>query len=58
MRGRSCLRGAQVSSIMWDLKGDAKPPPMAFDPVDGRFAIAASDRINVIEFDLSTLNSR
>jgi hypothetical protein len=45
--------GLQNSSIM--LNNDAKPPPMAFDPVRGRFAIAASDRITVIEFDLSPL---
>jgi hypothetical protein len=52
------LSGAQVSSIMWGLKEDAKPPPMAFDPAAARFAIAASDRITVIEFDLSALSSR
>jgi hypothetical protein len=50
--------GAQVSSIMWGLKEDAKPPPMAFDPAAARFAIAASDRITVIEFDLSALSPR
>src|SRR5262249_14699770 len=32
--------GLQVSSIIRGLKGDAKPPPMAFDQVSGRFAIA------------------
>jgi hypothetical protein len=50
--------GVQSSSIMLGLEDDAKPPPMAFDPVEGRFAIAASDRITVIEFDLSALSSR
>jgi len=49
--------GLQVSSITWGLKDDAKPPPMAFDPVIGRFAIADRNRITVIEFDLSALGS-
>jgi hypothetical protein len=49
--------GLQESSIIWGLKDEAKPPPMAFDPVSGRFAIADRSRITVIEFDLSALNS-
>jgi hypothetical protein len=50
--------GFQESSIIWGLKDDAKPPPMGFDPVSGRFAIADCDRITVIEFDLSALGTR
>jgi hypothetical protein len=50
--------GAQSSSIMSGLKDDAKPPPMAFDPVSSRFAIADHNRITVIAFDLSALGSR
>jgi hypothetical protein len=50
--------GAQVSSIMWGLSEGGKPPPMAFDPAAARFAIAANDRITVIEFDLFALGSR
>jgi hypothetical protein len=47
--------GIQDSSIVWHLNDDAKPPPMAFDPVRGRFAIADRHRITVIEFDHSAL---
>jgi hypothetical protein len=50
--------GLQGSSIIWHLKDDAKPPPMCFDSVRGRFAIADRNRITVIEFDLSALSSR
>ena len=50
--------GLQVSSIMRGLKGEANPPPMTFDPVSGRFAIADSNRITVVEFDLSSLSAR
>jgi hypothetical protein len=50
--------GVQSSSIIWGLKDDQKPPPMAFDPPRGRFAIVNGDRITVIEFDLSALGSR
>jgi len=49
--------GLQNSSIIWHLKDDAKSPPMGFDPVIGRFAIADRNRITVIEFDLSALGS-
>jgi hypothetical protein len=31
---------------------------MAFDPVNGRFAIADSNRIAVVEFDISSLTAR
>lgn len=47
--------GLQNGSIVYGLKDDAKPPPMAFDPVGNRFAIAESDRITVIAFDLAAL---
>jgi hypothetical protein len=50
--------GLQGSSITWGLKDDAKPPPMCFDPVSGRFAIAERNQITVIEFDLSSLHAR
>ncbi|MBO0754450.1 MAG: hypothetical protein J2P54_01200 [Bradyrhizobiaceae bacterium] len=50
--------GLQSSSITWGLKDDAKPPPMCFDPVSGRFAIADHNRITVIEFDRSALSAR
>ena len=43
---------------MRGLKGEANPPPMTFDPVSGRFAIADSNRITVVEFDLSSLSAR
>jgi hypothetical protein len=43
--------GLQGSSIIWGLKGEAKPPPMAFDSVGKRFAIANDDTITVIVFD-------
>jgi hypothetical protein len=49
--------GLQNSSIIWGLKDDAKPPPMAFDPVSGRFAMVDRIRIAVIEFDLSALGA-
>jgi hypothetical protein len=50
--------GLQGSSITWGLKDEAKPPPMCFDPVSGRFAMTDRNRITVIEFDLSALSSR
>jgi hypothetical protein len=40
------------------LKGGAKPPPMAFDPVSGSFAIADSNGITVVEFCFSSLSVR
>ena len=49
--------GLQNSSIIWHLKDAAKPPPMGFDAVIGRLAIADRNRITVIEFDLSALGS-
>jgi len=49
--------GLQNSSITWGLKEDAKPPPMAFDPISGRFGIADRNQITVIEFDLSSLGA-
>jgi hypothetical protein len=48
--------GLQRSSIMRGLNDDAKPPPMGFDPVSGRFAIADRNQITVIEFDLCALS--
>jgi hypothetical protein len=50
--------GIQSSSIIWGLKDDQKPPPMAFDPLGGRFAIAYGDQVTLIEFDLSALGAR
>jgi hypothetical protein len=48
--------GLQNSSIMRAFNDDAKPPPLGFDPVRSRFAIADRNRITVIEFDLSALS--
>lgn len=44
--------GLQDGSIISHLDGDAKPPPMAFDPASGRFAIVNRDTVTVIEFNL------
>jgi hypothetical protein len=46
--------GQQTSSIILD--ENIKLPPIAFDPIGNRFAIADSDQITVIEFDLSDSN--
>lgn len=50
--------GIQHGSILWNLDGDAKPPPMAFDPANHRFAIVNGDTITVIAFDHSELGVR
>ena len=50
--------GLQDGSIVWHLKGDAKPPPMALDPAGRRFAIANGDAVTIIEFDLSALGAQ
>jgi hypothetical protein len=42
--------GLQDGSIMFQLDGDAKPPPMAFDPASNRFAIVNGDTVTLIEF--------
>lgn len=42
--------GLQDSSIVRHLEDDALPPPMAFDAVRKRFAIANGDSITVIDF--------
>src|SRR5262249_50742311 len=42
--------GLQDGSILWHLRDDAKPPPMAFDHASDRFAIVNGDRVTVIEF--------
>src|SRR5262249_29180445 len=49
--------GRQDGSIVWGLKDDAKPPPMAFDPAGKRFAITNGDTLTVIEFNHSSINS-
>lgn len=49
--------GLQDGSIMFQLDGDAKPPPMAFDTAGNRFAIVNRDTVTVIEFNHSALGS-
>jgi hypothetical protein len=49
--------GRQDGSIVRGLEGEAKPPPMAFDPAGKRFAIVNRDTVTVITFDESTLSS-
>ena len=49
--------GLQDGSIMWHLDGDAKPPPMAFDPASNRFAIVNGDTVTRIEFSHSALSA-
>lgn len=49
--------GLQDSSIVRGLKGDAIPPPMAFDPARNRLAIVNLDTVTVIEFNHSALSS-
>jgi hypothetical protein len=49
--------GLQNSSIVWGLKEEAKPPPMAFDPASSRFAMADRNGVTIIEFDHSALGS-
>ena len=58
MCGPNCTRVWQDGSIVFGLEGDAKPPPMAFDPASNRTAIANDDKVTVVEFDLSVLSSR
>jgi hypothetical protein len=48
--------GLQDGSIMWNLDGDAKPPPMALDPMSKRFAIVNGDAVTLITFDQSVLD--
>jgi hypothetical protein len=50
--------GRQTSSIIWGLKDDAKPPPMAFDQTGKRFAIANEGSVTVIAFDRSALDGQ
>ena len=47
--------GLQHGSVIWGLKEDEKPPPMAFDPASSRFAIAHRDGITIIAFDQAAL---
>lgn len=47
--------GQQDGSIMWGLDEDAKPPPMAFNQMSKRFAIANGDTVTVIAFNQSAL---
>ena len=47
--------GLQDGSIMFQLDGDAKPPPMAFDPASNRLAIVNGDTVTVIEFNHAAL---
>jgi hypothetical protein len=49
--------GLQDGSIVWHLDGDAKPPPMAFDPATNRFAIANGDTVTLIEFGHSIVGA-
>jgi hypothetical protein len=49
--------GLQDGSIVWNLDGDAKPPPMAFDPASKRFAVVNRDTVTVIEFNNSALGT-
>ena len=49
--------GLQDGSIMWHLDGDAKPPPMAFDPATNRFAIVNGDTVTLIEFSHSVVSA-
>ena len=49
--------GLQDGSIARSHEGDAKPPPMAFDPAGKRFAIVNRDAVTVITFDDFTLSS-
>jgi hypothetical protein len=49
--------GLQDGSIMWHLDGEAKPPPMTFDPATNRFAIVNGNTVTRIEFDLSAASA-
>jgi hypothetical protein len=49
--------GLQDSSIIFQLENDAKPPPMAFDQANGRFAIVIRDTVTVIQFNDNVLSS-
>lgn len=44
--------GRQASSILWHLKGEDVPPPMALDPRGARFAVADEHRIVIIRLTL------
>lgn len=46
--------GLQCSSILQGLDDEAIPPPMAFDPIAKRFAIATKDTIEIIQFTSGT----
>ena len=50
--------GLQDGSIVWGLEGEAKPPPMAFDPAGKRFAIVNRDTVTVIAFEGPTQGSK
>ncbi|MCC8937905.1 hypothetical protein H8A99_15845 [Bradyrhizobium sp. Arg68] len=50
--------GLQDGSIISHLEGDAKPPPMAFNAMSNRFAIANRDSITVIEFNDAVLGGQ
>jgi hypothetical protein len=49
--------GLQDGCIMLQLEGDAKPPPMAFDPASNRFAIVNGDTVTLIEFGHSVVSA-
>ena len=49
--------GLQVGSIIWQLDGEAKPPPMAFNPATKRFAIVNGDTVTLIEFSHSAVSA-
>ncbi len=49
--------GLQVGSIMLGVDGEAKPPPMAFDPATKRFAIANGGTVTLIAFRHSAVGA-
>jgi hypothetical protein len=49
--------GLQDGSIIWHLDGEAKPPPMAFNPVTNRFAIVNGNTVTLIQFSHSAVSA-
>ena len=49
--------GLQDGSMIRHLDGDAKPPPIAFDPATNRFAIVNADTVSLIEFSHSVVSA-
>ncbi|MEJ2118419.1 MAG: hypothetical protein P8Y36_11235, partial [Alphaproteobacteria bacterium] len=54
---RELRSGLQDGSILWGLNEETRPPPMAFDSTNHRFAIANGDAVIIIEFNLSAFSS-